>query len=61
MDAINTFPAEIQLANGISQFEDNADRALAYAHLITAAKQGDANVKAAVKTYLDGYGLSLGP
>jgi predicted Ser/Thr protein kinase len=61
MDAINTFPGEIQLVHGISQFEDNADRALAYAHLITAAKQGDANVKAAVKTYLDGYGLSLGP
>ncbi|HUS29123.1 MAG TPA: serine/threonine-protein kinase [Kofleriaceae bacterium] len=61
MDAINTFPGEIQLVHGISQFEDNADRALAYAHLITAQKQGDASVKAAVKIYLGGYGLSLGP
>jgi hypothetical protein len=61
MDAINTFPAEIQLVHGISQLEDNGDRPLAYSHLITAAKQGDATVKAAVKIYLDGYGLSLGP
>jgi hypothetical protein len=61
LDAINTFPGEIQLVHGISQFEDGADRALSYAHLITAAKQGNATVKAAVKTYLDGYGLSLGP
>jgi hypothetical protein len=61
MDAINTFPGEIQLVHAISQFEGDSDRALAYAHFITAAKQGDATVKAAVKTYLDGYGLSLGP
>jgi serine/threonine-protein kinase len=56
----NSLPAMIQLVRGICAFEQN-DRPLAYGHLITAAQQGDAAVKAAVKTYLDGYGLKLGP
>jgi predicted Ser/Thr protein kinase len=58
--AINNMPSLIQLVRGIIAFEQN-DRPLAYAHLITAAQQGDATVKAAAKTYLDGYGLKLGP
>jgi hypothetical protein len=56
--AINNMPALIQLVRGIIAFEQN-DRPLAYAHLITAAQQGDATIKAAVQTYLDGYGLKL--
>jgi hypothetical protein len=55
---INNMPALIQLVRGIIAFEQN-DRPLAYAHLITAAQQGDATIKAAVQTYLDGYGLKL--
>ena len=56
--AINNMPSLIQLVRGIIAFEQN-DRPLAYAHLITAAQQGDATIKAAVQTYLDGYGLKL--
>jgi hypothetical protein len=56
----NSLPAMIQFVRGICAFEKN-DRPLAYGHLITAVQQGDATLKAAVKTYLDGYGLKLGP
>jgi serine/threonine-protein kinase len=56
----NSLPALIQFVRGICAFEQN-DRPLAYGHLITAVQQGDTALKAAVTTYLDGYGLKLGP
>lgn len=54
----NSIPATIQFVRGIIAFEQD-DRPLAYAHLITAMQQGDATLKAAVQSYLDGYGLKL--
>jgi hypothetical protein len=61
VEAINNQPNIIQLVRGIATLESGGEIPLAYGHFTIVASKGDATVKAALQTYLDGYGLKMGP